>query len=112
LTTDPNLGCGKPTREDVETRLATQPAPTGHYQLFLEALKKGVYSGVTGEIAKIAHEAGIRLERAIKMQAAQIALQISEQVSISSNSRKITIELEIPDFDVDGIVSETKHDLK
>ena len=106
--TDSSLGCGKTREEaDVESRPRTSPAPTGQYQMFLEALKKGVYSGVTGEIAKIAHEAGVRLERAIKMQAAGIALQISEQVSISSFNKEITIKLEIPNMDVSKIVSDT-----
>ena len=107
--TESKLGCGKQTREeaDAEYRPRTQPAPTGEYQMFLEALKKGVYSGITGEIAQIAHEAGMKLERAIKMQAASIALQISEQVSVSSFNREITIKLEIPDIDVKKIVSDT-----
>ena len=104
------LGCGK-TREEVvaETGPTDLPAPQGEYQIFIEALRKGIYSGISGEIAQIAREAAAKLEHSIKMIASQVALQISSEVSISSYGRdRVTIVIELPDGLIDSIVRDTK----
>jgi len=97
-----NYGCGK-TRQEVaaERGPTTTPAPQGEYQIFSEALRKGIYAGIAGEINKIAREAAGKLEHSINMIAAQVALQISNNVSISSSDNKVKIEIDIPSVDVD-----------
>jgi hypothetical protein len=92
------------TREQVQNENSAAPVGiTGGYDYFVEAIKRGVYSALMGEINRIAIEASLSLKTAIKKRGAELALELSNQVALDHMGNELNIKIQIPDIESEEI---------
>lgn len=117
MNADPSKGCSKAVSTDgvsagVATTLAEAPNKAAIIDPFLTSLKQGIYAGLVQEVTRIGTLAAKELERNIKLMATKLALEISNEVSVSSVGNTLTIKIELSDKDLQSIVSETLKNFK
>lgn len=104
---DNQLGCGKP-------KSATGILSVGNagYDVFIDALKRGIYSGLIREVHEIANKAAMDIKEAIIKKGALVALELSKEVSISQFADELNIKIIMPQIDGDLLVRDTMDELE
>lgn len=99
------MGCEKRTEVEMKNQGTVSNSPLGSYEFFVEALRRGTYQAVMGEINNIANEAALHVKSAIKKAGAKVAMEMSQHMNLESRGREVIIKLEVPDICREDIVS-------
>lgn len=92
---------GRKTRDQVqkENLHATDVAGLGGYDFFVEAIRRGIYQAIMGEINRIANDAALAVKAAIKRRGAEMSLDLAKEVSIEAFEDQLKIRLSIPNIE-------------